>query len=78
MGVMICLGQGGLRSPSASSFHYKLLTKVFANRVKKIIPSIISSSQTAYVKDRSITDSVKLVQDVIHLLDLQKSPGLLL
>ena len=29
-------------------------------------------------EDRSITDSVRLVQDIIHLLDLQKSPGLLL
>ena len=66
------------RPISLLNFDYKLLTKVLANRVKKVIPSIISSSQTAYVRDRSITDSVKLVQDIIHLLDLQKSPGLLL
>ena len=66
------------RPISLLNFDYKLLTKVLANRVKKVIPSIISSSQTAYVRDRSITDSVKLVQDIIHLLDLQKSLGLLL
>ena len=66
------------RPISLINFDYKLLTKVLANRVKKVIPSIISSSQTAYVRDISITDSVKLVQDIIHLLDLQKSPGLLL
>ena len=66
------------RPISLLNFDYKLLTKVLADRVKKVIPSIISSSQTAYVRDRSITDSVRLVQDIIHLLDLQISPGLLL
>ena len=66
------------RPISLLNFDYKLLTKVLANRVKKVIPSIISSSQTAYVRDRSITDSVRLVQVIIHLLDLQTLPGLLL
>ena len=61
-----------LRLISLLNFDYKLLTKVLANGVKKVIPSIISASQTAYVKDRSVTDSVRLVQDIIHLLDLQK------
>ena len=30
MGVMICLGQGGLRSLSASSFLYHLFNKIFS------------------------------------------------
>ena len=66
------------RPMSLLNFDYKLLTKVLANGVKKVVPSIISSNQTAYVRDRSVTDSVRSVQDIIHLLDLQKSPGLLL
>ena len=38
------------RPISLLNFDYKLLTKVLANRVKKVISSIISSSQTAYVR----------------------------
>ena len=57
---------------------YKLLTKTFAERIKHVLPSIISSNQTGYVKDRSIHDSIRLVQDLIHYLDINNLPGLLL
>ena len=57
---------------------YKLLTKTFAERIKHVLPSIISSNQTGYVKERSIQDSIRLVQDLIHYLDINNLPGLLL
>jgi len=66
------------RPISLLNLDYKILTKVLANRVKKVLPSIISSSQTGYVKDRCINDSVRLVQDIIHISELNKSPGILL
>ena len=57
---------------------YKILTKVLANRVKKVLPTIISNCQTGYVINRSINDSIRLVQDIIHYTDITQSPGALL
>ena len=66
------------RPISLLNFDYKLLTKTLANRIKVVLPSIISSSQTGYIKDRSITDSVRLIQDLLHYLQIKKLPGILL
>ena len=66
------------RPISLLNFDFKLLSKTFANRVKKVLPSIISNNQTAYVKDRSIEDSIRYVQDIIHYLNIKKLPGILL
>ena len=57
---------------------YKLLTKVLANRVKRVLPSIVENYQTGYVKDRSISDSIRLVRDIIHNTEITQSPGVLL
>ena len=43
----------------------KILSKVFANRLKPTLPSIIAHDQTAYVNDRFIGESVRLVSDII-------------
>ena len=65
------------RPISPLNFDYKLLTKVFANRIKEVLPSIISSTQTGYVKNRSIEDSVRIIQDVINYLFINNLPGIL-
>ncbi len=66
------------RPISLLNVDYKLLTKVLAHRIKNVLPSIISQSQTGYVMNSSINDSVRLVQDIIHYTDLTQSPGVLL
>ena len=49
-----------------------------ANRVKEVLPLIISNFQTGYIISRSIDDSIRLVQDIIHYTDITQSPGVLL
>ena len=43
----------------------KHLSKVLAERLKKILPSLISKTQTAYVKGRFISD--RLISDILEM-----------
>jgi hypothetical protein len=53
---------------------YKLLTKGIANRVKKILPSIISDDQGGFVKGRYIGCNIQRLQNLINICD--KGPEL--
>lgn len=44
---------------------YKVLSKVLANRLKKVLNKIISPSQTAYVEGRSILDGPLILNEII-------------
>jgi Reverse transcriptase (RNA-dependent DNA polymerase) len=48
-----------------SVFHW-LLTKVIANRIKLILLRLISSTQTTFLKGRSIQENVLLMNEVVH------------
>ena len=43
----------------------KRISKVLAERLKNILPSLISSDQTAYVKERFISECGMLIYDVL-------------
>jgi len=57
---------------------YKLNTKVIANRLKPLLPLLISPEQTCYVEGRQIMDGIILSNEVIHSLKILKKPGMLL
>jgi len=50
---------------------YKIISKVLAGRIKSVLPSIIDDSQSTFLKDRRILDSVLLVNEAIE--DLRRS-----
>lgn len=53
---------------------YKIVSKVLANRLKKIILEVINESQSAFVLGRQITDNVQVAFETMHCID-QKRKG---
>ena len=55
----------------------KILSKSLAEKLKNVLPELISSNQTAYVKNRCISESGMLISDVIEMCDILDISGYL-
>eukprot|EP00253_Pinus_taeda_P017298 PITA_17298 len=57
---------------------YKVVSKVIANRLKPLLPILISPEQSGYVEGRQIMDGIILTHEIIHSLKQSKQAGMLL
>ena len=66
------------RSISLCNTSYKLITKIIANRLKKILSVIIPKNQGGFIKGRKILDNIMLVQEAIHSSYHRKEKGIVI
>ena len=85
-GVIICIPKGdndrdqlkNWRPISLLNIVYKIGSSSIANRIKNVLPIIISEDQTGFIKNRYIGDNIRLIFDIMSWLDFYDQPGLLL
>ncbi|KAM1555078.1 hypothetical protein PS1_007619 [Malus domestica] len=51
---------------------YKILAKVLTNRLKLVMPKVISENQSAFVAGKQIQDNILVVHEILHSLLHQK------
>ncbi|KAM2244521.1 hypothetical protein ACFXTI_005579 [Malus domestica] len=61
------------RPISLCNFSYKILAKVLANRLKPLLPDLISPMQNAFVGGRQIQDNIGVAHEIFHFLKLRKA-----
>lgn len=64
--VKNCMYPTDYRSISPCNIVYKIIAKIFSNRISSVLPSLISHNQVDFVKHRLIIDSAMLGLDLIH------------
>lgn len=54
---------------------YKLITKVLVNRMRPMLDSIVSPSQSSFIPERGTRDNAIILQDIIHAMNKSKKRG---
>ena len=65
------------RPISLLNIDYKISTKAIANRIKKVLNTIINDSQTGFLKGRYIGENIRTIFEVIESLNNENKPGLI-
>ncbi|XP_019149856.1 PREDICTED: uncharacterized protein LOC109146658 [Ipomoea nil] len=59
---------GDLRPIALCNVAYKVIAKVLANRLKEVLEEVISPAQSAFIKDRLLSDNIIMAGEIGHYL----------
>ena len=84
-GLIVCIPKGdkpkeyikNWRPISLLNVVYKIGPSCIANRLKKVLPSLINGDQTGFMSNRYIEDNIRQY-DLIYYLNYNNLPGLLI
>eukprot|EP00253_Pinus_taeda_P034694 PITA_34694 len=57
---------------------YKIIAKVVANRLKPLLPSLVSEEQSGFVEGRQIPNNIIQAHEVVHTLTSKKQAGMIM
>eukprot|EP00253_Pinus_taeda_P026347 PITA_26347 len=57
---------------------YKIISKILANRLKPLLPSLIYGEQSGYVEGRKILDNIIQAHEVVHSLTNKNQAGMIM
>ena len=69
---------GNWRPISLLPVIYKLASGTIANRLKKVLNTIISTTQNSFISGRQISNCTRLIYDIMQVAEEKKLPGLLM
>ncbi|GKB66441.1 putative RNA-directed DNA polymerase [Tanacetum coccineum] len=70
------LGLGDYRPISLIGSYYKIISKLLAERVKKVIGNVIGEVQNAFIKGRYILDGVLIANETMEFMKKKKQNGI--
>ncbi|GJY12022.1 RNA-directed DNA polymerase, eukaryota, reverse transcriptase zinc-binding domain protein [Tanacetum coccineum] len=65
------------RPISLIGIHYKIIAKLLANRLSKVVGKVVSHEQSAFIKDRQILDGPLILSEVIDWYKKRKKKMML-
>ncbi|GKD99776.1 putative RNA-directed DNA polymerase, eukaryota, partial [Tanacetum coccineum] len=71
------IGLGDFRPISLIGCYYKIIAKVLAERIKKVVGKVVGDVQNAFIKGRYILDGALIANEVVGHMRKMKSKGLI-
>jgi hypothetical protein len=57
---------------------YQIISKVIGNRLKPLLPTLISQERAGFVEGRQILDNIIQAHEIIHTLKIQRRGGMII